>query len=86
MSGKKIKNDENHYKKLYRKLKKDVIETDNQYLKQLDLFQNILTILVKRAKDNKIVITLQDVRELKKTDRMTRTINKNKDIVFELEK
>lgn len=78
--------DNDYYKKLYRKLKRDVIQTDNQYLKQLDLFQNILTILVKRAKDNKIVITLQDVRELKKTDRMTRTINKNKDIVFELEK
>lgn len=80
------KKDENYYKKLYRKLKRDIIQTDNQYLKQLDLFQNILTIITKRSKGKKLVITLDEVRNLKETDRLTRTINKKKDIVFEMEK
>ena len=76
----------NHYKKQFNKLKDATIIQHNQFLRELTLYKHILTVMCKREKNNRLVITLKEVRKLKKSDHIQKAFTKDGDIIFELKK
>lgn len=81
----KDKNEE-YYKKLYNKLKKVVVTDMEKLLKDIDVLQAVLTFVIMSQKDQKIKITFKDMQSMDGSERLTREIKKNGDIIFGVKK
>lgn len=82
----KVKKDEGYYKKLFKRLKKQFSGYSNNLLKDLDVYQTIFTVLVKRSKNQTLKITFKELQDLKPTDKVTREIDKDKNLIFKMRK
>jgi len=79
------KKDENYYKKLYKKSQKTSVIVFNDMANDIAWNRNILIILCKRDKKRTVIVAKKETEALESEEKLTRRLDKLKNIVFEIE-
>jgi len=80
------KKDSDYYKKLYNKLKKSNAEQTLKQEQVLGWYQEMLKVITKKSPDQKLVVSMIDIRAVTAMDKLDRIVDKDKNIIFEIRK
>lgn len=76
------KKDENYYKKLYKKLKKEKFDPVLELKKAIAWYQMLIITLLKTKFKGEVILTRQDIQAVAPEENLVEDFDKNKNIVL----